>query len=409
MSEKTTMQTTTEHQEIITSLVNRVMAVTSITIGDGTQNILASYHGQLRKDSEQAYDQLAQALLPYKVTPLFREDQDQHQIILMEGVVNPSPSNPWINLILFILTVFSVLFAGTLYSYEGPVPQSETELISTLLRNLDQGIPFGASILAILLAHEFGHYLAARYHKSAVTLPYFIPFPLSYFGTMGAFIQLKAPPKNRRILHDIGVAGPLAGLVVTIPILLIGLYLSPVEVIDPVIPAGSGFMLEGNSIFYLLAKYVIHGELLPAPQSYDGLSPALYWLRYLFTGQPVPLGGRDVMMHPMAWAGWAGLLVTALNLIPVGQLDGGHALYVLFGRNARRSLPIILITLTLLGLVWSGWWLWVLLIFFLGQRHAEPLDQITRLDPRRRMIAIAVLVIFVLIFTPIPLQQFMGG
>lgn len=403
------MQTTTEHQEIITSLVNRVMAVTSITIGDGTQNILASYHGQLRKDSEQAYDQLAQALLPYKVTPLFREDQDQHQIILMEGVVNPSPSNPWINLILFILTVFSVLFAGTLYSYEGPVPQSETELISTLLRNLDQGIPFGASILAILLAHEFGHYLAARYHKSAVTLPYFIPFPLSYFGTMGAFIQLKAPPKNRRILHDIGVAGPLAGLVVTIPILLIGLYLSPVEVIDPVIPAGSGFMLEGNSIFYLLAKYVIHGELLPAPQSYDGLSPALYWLRYLFTGQPVPLGGRDVMMHPMAWAGWAGLLVTALNLIPVGQLDGGHALYVLFGRNARRSLPIILITLTLLGLVWSGWWLWVLLIFFLGQRHAEPLDQITRLDPRRRMIAIAVLVIFVLIFTPIPLQQFMGG
>lgn len=403
------MQTTTEHQEIITSLVNRVMAVTSITIGDGTQNILASYHGQLRKDSEQAYDQLAQALLPYKVTPLFREDQDQHQIILMEGVVNPSPSNPWINLILFILTVFSVLFAGTLYSYEGPVPQSETELISTLLRNLDQGIPFGASILAILLAHEFGHYLAARYHKSAVTLPYFIPFPLSYFGTMGAFIQLKAPPKNRRILHDIGVAGPLAGLVVTIPILLIGLYLSPVEVIDPVIPAGSGFMLEGNSIFYLLAKYVIHGELLPAPQSYDGLSPALYWLRYLFTGQPVPLGGRDVMMHPMAWAGWAGLLVTALNLIPVGQLDGGHALYVLFGRNARRSLPIILITLTLLGLVWSGWWLWVLLIFFLGQRHAEPLDQITRLDPRRRMIAIVVLVIFVLIFTPIPLQQFMGG
>ena len=403
------MQTTTEHQEIITSLVNRVMAVTSITIGDSTQNILASYHGQLRKDSEQAYDQLAQALLPYKVTPLFREDQDQHQIILMEGVVNPSPSNPWINLILFILTVFSVLFAGTLYSYEGPVPQSETELISTLLRNLDQGIPFGASILAILLAHEFGHYLAARYHKSAVTLPYFIPFPLSYFGTMGAFIQLKAPPKNRRILHDIGVAGPLAGLVVTIPILLIGLYLSPVEVIDPVIPAGSGFMLEGNSIFYLLAKYVIHGELLPAPQSYDGLSPALYWLRYLFTGQPVPLGGRDVMMHPMAWAGWAGLLVTALNLIPVGQLDGGHALYVLLGRNARRSLPIILISLTLLGLVWSGWWLWVLLIFFLGQRHAEPLDQITRLDPRRRMIAIVVLVIFVLIFTPIPLQQFMGG
>jgi len=403
------MQTTTEQQEIITSLVNRVMAVSSITVGDKKDNVLATYHGQLRRESEQAYDQLAEALFPYKITPLFREDQDQQQIILLEGVVDPSPSNPWVNLILFILTVFSVLFAGTLYSYEGPMPQSETELIPTLLRNLDQGIPFGASILAILLAHEFGHYLAARYHKTPVTLPYFIPFPLSILGTMGAFIQLKAPPKNRRILHDIGVAGPLAGLVVAIPVLLIGLYLSPVDVIDQVIPEGSGFMLEGNSIFYLLAKYVIHGELLPAPQSYGGLSPVLYWARYLFTGQPVPFGGRDVMMHPMAWAGWAGLLVTALNLIPVGQLDGGHALYVLVGRKARRILPVILIALTLLGLVWSGWWFWVLLIFFLGQRHAEPLDQITQLDPQRKMIAIAVLVIFVLVFTPIPLQQFTGG
>jgi membrane-associated protease RseP (regulator of RpoE activity) len=403
------MQIITENQEQITSVVNRVMVITSITVGTQKDNILANYRGQLRKDSEQAYDQLAAALLPYKITPLFREEQDQHLIILVEGVLDPAPSNPWVNLVLFILTVLSVLFAGTLYSYEGPAPQNDMELISTLLRNLDQGIPFGASILAILLAHEFGHYLAARYHKSAVTLPYFIPFPLSYFGTMGAFIQLKAPPKNKRILHDIGLAGPLAGLVVTIPILLIGLWLSPVEVIDPVIPEGSGFILEGNSIFYLFAKYVIHGELLPAPQSFDGLSPVLYWIRYLFTGQPAPLGGRDVMMHPMAWAGWAGLLVTALNLIPAGQLDGGHALYVLFGRNARRALPVILISLTLLGLVWSGWWLWVLLVFFLGQRHAEPLDQITKLDPRRKMIAISALVIFVLIFTPIPLQQIVGG
>jgi membrane-associated protease RseP (regulator of RpoE activity) len=403
------MQIITENQEQITSVVNRVMVITSITVGTQKDNILANYRGQLRKDSEQAYDQLAAALLPYKITPLFREEQDQHLIILVEGVLDPAPSNPWVNLVLFILTVLSVLFAGTLYSYEGPAPQNDMELISTLLRNLDQGIPFGASILAILLAHEFGHYLAARYHKSAVTLPYFIPFPLSYFGTMGAFIQLKAPPKNKRILHDIGLAGPLAGLVVTIPILLIGLWLSPVEVIDPVIPEGSGFILEGNSIFYLFAKYVIHGELLPAPQSFDGLSPVLYWIRYLFTGQPAPLGGRDVMMPPMAWAGWAGLLVTALNLIPAGQLDGGHALYVLFGRNARRALPVILISLTLLGLVWSGWWLWVLLVFFLGQRHAEPLDQITKLDPRRKMIAISALVIFVLIFTPIPLQQIVGG
>lgn len=403
------MQTYTQNQELITSLVNRIMTVSSITVGGNDDNVLARYRGRLRKDSVQAYDQLAADLWPYKITPLFREEQDQHLILLVEGVIEPAPSNPLVNLVLFILTVLSVLFAGTLYSYQGPVPQNEMELISTLLRNLDQGIPFGASILAILLAHEFGHYLAARYHKSAVTLPYFIPFPLSLLGTMGAFIQLKSPPKNKRILHDIGLAGPFAGLVVAVPILLIGLALSPVDVIDPVIPAGSGFILEGNSIFYLFAKYVVHGELLPAPQSYDGLSPALYWLRYLFTGRPLPLGGRDVMMHPMAWAGWAGLLVTALNLIPAGQLDGGHALYVLLGRKARRLLPVILISLTLLGLVWSGWWLWVALVFFLGQRHAEPLDQITQLGPWRKAIAISALVIFVLVFTPIPLQEIVGS
>lgn len=403
------MQTFTENQEQISSLVNRVMTVSSITVGNHSDNVLARYRGQLHKDSVQAYDQLTASLKPYNITPLFREDEDQHLIVLLEGVLDPAPSNPVLNLVLFVLTLISVLFAGTLYSYEGPVPEDGLEMILVLLRNLDQGFAFGASILGILLAHEFGHYLAARYHKTAVTLPYFIPFPLSLLGTMGAFIQLKAPPKNKRILHDIGLAGPLAGLVVAIPVLLVGLALSPVEMIDPVIPQGSAFILEGNSVFYLFAKYVIHGQLLPAPQSYEGLSPLLYWVRYIFTGHPLPLGGQDVMMHPMAWAGWAGLLVTALNLIPAGQLDGGHALYVLFGSKARRLLPVILISLTLLGMVWSGWWLWVALIFFLGQRHAEPLDQITRLDSRRKAIAILSLLIFLLIFTPIPLQQVVGG
>lgn len=403
------MQTFTENQEQISSLVNRVMTVSSITVGNHSDNVLARYRGQLHKDSVEAYDQLTASLKPYNITPLFREDEDQHLIVLLEGVLDPAPSNPVLNLVLFVLTLISVLFAGTLYSYEGPVPEDGLEMILVLLRNLDQGFAFGASILGILLAHEFGHYLAARYHKTAVTLPYFIPFPLSLLGTMGAFIQLKAPPKNKRILHDIGLAGPLAGLVVAIPVLLVGLALSPVEMIDPVIPQGSAFILEGNSVFYLFAKYVIHGQLLPAPQSYEGLSPLLYWVRYIFTGHPLPLGGQDVMMHPMAWAGWAGLLVTALNLIPAGQLDGGHALYVLFGSKARRLLPVILISLTLLGMVWSGWWLWVALIFFLGQRHAEPLDQITRLDSRRKAIAILSLLIFLLIFTPIPLQQVVGG
>jgi membrane-associated protease RseP (regulator of RpoE activity) len=225
---------------------------------------------------------------------------------------------------------------------------------------------------------------------------------------MGAFIQLKEPPKNKRILLDIGIAGPLAGLVVVIPILLYGLSLSSIDRLA--LAPGQGLQLEGNSILYLLSKYAVFGQLLPAPASYDGLSPLLYWVRYFFTGQPLPMGGTDVLLHPVAWAGWAGLLVTALNLIPAGQLDGGHIMYVLVGKRMRVFLPFILIALFLLGLVWSGWWLWALLLLLLGRLHAEPLDQITSLDPGRRSIAILGLIIFVLVFTPVPLvQAFAGG
>jgi membrane-associated protease RseP (regulator of RpoE activity) len=261
------------------------------------------------------------------------------------------------------------------------------------------------SLLAILLAHEFGHYLAGRYHRSAVTLPYFIPFPLSPFGTMGAFIQLKEPPKNKRILLDIGIAGPLAGLIIAIPVLFIGLHLSEVTRL-PLIQSGETLSLEGNSILYLLAKYIVFGQWLPNPGNAGFINPIIYWIRYFFTGQPVPFGGLDVQLHPVAWAGWAGLLITALNLIPAGQLDGGHLLYVLIGRKARNILPFILVGMIILGFVWSGWWVWAFLTFFLGRIFAEPLDQITPLDPRRKALAILGLFIFLVIFTPIPLSFF---
>ena len=169
-----------------------------------------------------------------------------------------------------------------------------------------------------------------------------------------------------------------------------------------VLQAGQGF--EGNSIFYLALKFAVFGELLPRPESFAGLSPMIYWLQYFFTGTPLPHGGVDVTLNQVAWAGWAGLLVTALNLIPAGQLDGGHLLYVLFGRNARKLLPVILGILVFLGFVWSGWWLWAFLIMFLGRVHAEPLDQITPLDQRRKVIAIIGLVLFILLFMPVPLM-----
>ena len=267
-------------------------------------------------------------------------DENRHSVLLVNRVASPSPSNPRVNLIFFILTLISVWFTGGMMSV--------TQLSSNWLENLQQfvvkGWPFTVSMLGILGAHEFGHYLAGRYHKVQVTLPYFIPlpFPFSPFGTMGAFINMKEVPRNRRILLDIGIAGPLAGLVVAIPVLLIGLSMSPLTQL-PAAAAANGVaqtQLEGNSILYLLAKYTVFGQLLPAPASFQGMSPMLYWLRYFFTGQPLPYGGMDVSLNPVAWAGWGGILITALNLIPAGQLDGGHMIYTLLGRKGvRRLLP----------------------------------------------------------------------
>jgi membrane-associated protease RseP (regulator of RpoE activity) len=191
----------------------------------------------------------------------------------------------------------------------------------------------------------------------------------------------------------------LAGLIVAIPVLLIGLRLSTLGTVLPV----EGGYIEGNSLLYLLAKFVMFGQWLPAPRIFDGLSPLIYWLRFLFTGAPIPYGGVDVFIHPVALAGWAGLLVTSLNLIPAGQLDGGHILYTLFGDRLRKALPFIIVGLGVMGIFWNGWWLWAVILLFLGRAHAEPLDQVTELDPRRKVLAWLMILVFLITVTPVPM------
>ncbi len=384
--------------------VRQVMAVEDVTAGTAKDGFLVRFRGRLVIDSLEAYSRLEPAFAREDTTLLFRVEANRHVIAAAPGRITPRPSKPLPNIVLFILTLMSVVLAGALYAYQGPVDGTLPEILYGVLRSIPAGAPFALGLMAILLAHEFGHYFAARYHKTAVSLPYFLPFPGSTFGTMGAFEQLKEPPRNRRVLLDIGLAGPLAGLVVALPVLLIGLALSSIERLPASLAAAAGAGLEGNSLLYLAAKYAVTGELLPAPDSYGGVAPVVYWARYLLLGLPLPFGARDVILHPLAWAGGAGLLVTALNLIPAGQLDGGHLLYVLLGRRAARIVPFIVVALAGLGVVWSGWWLWAGLIFFLGRTHAQPLDEITPLDPRRRAFAILGLAIFVLVFTPVPLR-----
>src|SRR5574341_1479788 len=221
--------------DTLTSIVGRVLKIEDVTRGDPKKDYIARYRGCLyNEDSAAAYDQLAEALRPFEITPLFRKEKDSHVVLLTQGVIRPKPSNARVNLILFILTAISVFWAGTYYTlagnYDGPANPDLRALLPYFIKSAGGGAAFAVSLLAILLAHEFGHYLAGRYHKTHVTLPYFIPFPLN-FGTLGAFIQLKEPPKNRRILLDIGIAGPIAGLVVAIPVVILGLTLSQVSAI----------------------------------------------------------------------------------------------------------------------------------------------------------------------------------
>lgn len=388
----------------IEPIIRRVFRIEDTTQGDPKTGYLLRYHGQLLLDSVKAYDRLTSELKPLSITPLFRMEGKRQTILIVEGVQNLTPSNPRTNLIFFLLTLVSVWFTGGMMALN-EIPAGFGNQVWAILT---QGWPFAVSFLAILSAHEFGHYFAGRRNHTLVSLPYFLPlpYPLSPFGTFGAFINMKEIPRNRRVLMDIAVAGPLAGLVVAIPVLLIGLSLSTLNPL-PAQPSanGTGLMqLEGNSILYLLAKFAVFGKLLPQPASYGDLSPLMYWLRSFFTGTPLPYGGLDVNIHPVAWAGWGGLLITALNLIPAGQLDGGHIFSTLFSNQvAKKVLPILLIILVGLGFFWSGWWLWAVLIYFLGRIQAQPLDQITELDPKRKVLAAIMLIVFVLVFTPIPL------
>ncbi len=382
--------------ELLTAFVARIFRIEDVTSADPTKGFFLRYRGQLLGDSAEAYDTLAEALRSYAITPLFRVEEGRQVIYLAPARVEKNDDKISTNIILFVLTVFSVMLAGA--QPEGPVPQDTLGQMLMLARSIFTGWPFALSLLGILVAHEFGHYFMSRYHKTPATLPYFIPLPfVGLLGTMGAAIIMRGIPKNKRVLFDIGVAGPIAGLVVAIPVLFLGLSLSTLGTIEPVV----GGYIEGNSLLYLFAKYVVFGQFLPTPLEPQGI---VYWLRYFFTGGPIPFGGTDVFIHPVAFAAWGGLLVTALNLIPAGTLDGGHVVYSLFGDKVKKFTPYIIGLLVMLGFLWSGWWLWAFLLFWLGRVYAEPLDQITELTPGRRAVGYFMILVFLLVFTPVPMM-----
>jgi membrane-associated protease RseP (regulator of RpoE activity) len=365
--------------------IDRTQMPADLTLSSAREDLLlmpnaqveVAFEGALTMPSEAAWAQVDAALQQTDRVPLLRHRDGVDRLIVVRGRPQAARRPAWPNLLLFAATAFSLLLLGT------AIAGGETRLVNAALAqdiadnpmlHLWRGIPYAASLLLILGAHELGHYFAARRHKLSVTLPYFIPLPspFSAFGTMGAFIQLREPIRSRKSLLDIGAAGPLMGLVFAIPIVLIGLATSPVGPVD-----GSGFV-EGNSLLYALSKTLVFGRFVPA-------------------------GDIDVTLNQMAYAGWTGLLITAINLIPLGQLDGGHILYALIGDRARwLYYPILAGTVALTLLVSESWLIWLALLFIFGRFYAVPLDAITPLDRRRRVVAVVALVVFLVSFVPIP-------
>jgi len=275
---------------------------------------------------------------------------------------------PKIHWILFLATGLTTVTAGAMQ--QGVIPW-ETPW------QLYKGLPFSLTLLIILLFHEMGHYLMARYHDLDVSLPYFLPAPPIPFliGTLGAFIRIRSPILNKPALMDVGAAGPLSGILITLPLLVLGLQLSEIQVVTGDAGQMPGIVL-GESILFKIICWLTVGSL---PDNYN------------------------LIMHPIAFAGWIGLLVTNINLIPVGQLDGGHVSYALFGDRSQQIAKIFYLLLIIFGLIsWYGWLVWVILLYFMGFVHPPPLQYWVPLDRKRAIIGYITIAVFILTFMPAP-------
>ncbi len=267
---------------------------------------------------------------------------------------------PRINVILFVLTFITTFWTGYFHG-----------------NKISSGLWYSVAIMTILLSHEMGHYVMCRRYGIRATLPFFIPFPplINPFGTMGAVIRMEGRIPNRRVLFDVGAGGPIAGLIPTLLAIYFGLQMSEVV---PAREMAEGMIYLGDSLLFKGLTLLVKGPM--------GLE-------------------QDVLLHPLAYAGWVGLFVTALNLLPIGQLDGGHVLYALFGERSQVVYPAVLGLFALVCIFfYIGWMLLIILLMWLGFRHPPTLDPFTPLDPFRRGLAIFVFVIFILSFTPVPFQ-----
>lgn len=285
------------------------------------------------------------------------------------------PSTPAFHLLLLGVTALTTTIVpfGSSWGIFSDRPLSESLLDPAVWRI---GASFSVPLLAILGIHELGHMIACRRYGLPATYPYFIPAPIG-IGTFGAVIRIRAPITSRKTLFDVGAAGPIAGFLVAVPVVVWGVAISRVST---AVPSGE-YTDFGEPLLFRLVERLVH----------PGMPP-----------------GAELALSPLGFAGWFGLFVTALNLLPLAQLDGGHILYAVAGRAQRTIGFALFAVLVGLAFLWPGWILWVLIVLLMGIAHPPTADPAERLDPKRRALAIVCLLVFALSFTPVPIRLVSG-
>ena len=318
---------------------------------------------------EEKFESLRLSLLEKNYIPMIKSEHGEYIIYVVKKPESKKRRSVWINIILLVATVFTTTLAGALQWVD--IYQVDWMNLFSF-QYLWQGfIFFSIPLMLILGVHEMGHYYASKKHHVDASLPYFIPLPPPFLlGTFGALISTREPIPNRKALLDIGIAGPLCGFLVAIPISLIG--------------------------FFLMQQ-----QPLPIPSSGENISLIppllLQWMQNLFS-----MSGNYVI-HPTLFAGWVGIFLTAVNLLPAGQLDGGHIARAILKEKHKYISWVVIFVLAGLSFFYTGWLMFaIIILLFIGTQHQPPLNEITPLDSRRKLLGLIILIIFILSFAPIP-------
>lgn len=342
-----------------------------------SQGQVISFGGRLLVNADDSYESIKRRFRAHGYTPAFRHEKGEDVILAMAGLAEqPKTGNPLINILLFVATIFTTLSAGASMALGRSLFESVlTGSPLVILQALIAGLPFTITLLGILGIHELGHYIAAHLHGVRATLPYFIPMPFG-LGTLGAFISLRSPMQDRKVLFDIGLAGPYAGFMAAVPLMMLGLLLSSTNYVPYSYP---GQTLDSLGTSVLIELFV---------RAFTDIPP-----------------DRTLLVHSVFFAAWLGFYLTGINLLPVGQLDGGHASYALFGRLAHA---VALITFGLLivagAFISTNWFIWAFFIMLGGLRHPPPMNDISDVGPVRKAVGVLTIILFFLIFIPVPFR-----